>query len=196
MSKFEIGQSVLVTNATTGNVAMAGTIVDDKSGWYTVQLTEIDKLVRARAANMVPDYEAPEEAEEEEEAEESVALTAAQKMAQTLKAARVRYIRGKTINGTPTAYSNNAISRSIQAMMLTPEEVAELADKVLGVPAGTHMAKYGTLNNGQIRMNSGNRIRAYWQQVVEAGEEKEIARVARLLELDDEEEEDEDDSEE
>ena len=48
---------------------------------------------------------------------------------------------------------------------------------------GFHFAKYQNLNNGQIRMNSGNRIRAYWKKINEAGDEAEITRVGILLNL-------------
>ena len=72
--------------------------------------------------------------------------------------------------------------------------MADLADKVLGVPKGTHFAKYQHLNNGQIRMNSGNRIRQAWKLANEEGDEAAIVRIAKLLnlvEVDDDEESEE-----
>lgn len=103
------------------------------------------------------------------------------KMAEALKKAREHYTKDKRPDGTATAHCGDAIAKELRD--LEPQEVAALADKVLQEPAGTHFAKYQNLNNGQIRMNSGNRIRSYWKKINEDGNEAEIARVAKLLNL-------------
>jgi hypothetical protein len=130
-----------------------------------------------------------------EEGDEEAPLTPGQIMAKTLREARVRYTKAKTVNGTATAHCNDPIARELLGM--DHVEVAELADRVLDVPAGTHMAKYGHLNNGQIRMNSGNRIRAYWKAAMEGElEAPEALRVFTLLNMTDDEQDEEDGDEE
>ncbi|EGR1265367.1 hypothetical protein D9A33_18425 [Vibrio cholerae] len=42
----------------------------------------------------------------------------------------------------------------------SPSDVAAIAEYLLGIPRGELLARYSHLNNGQIRMNSGNRIRS------------------------------------
>lgn len=113
----------------------------------------------------------------------------ASRMAEALRKARAHYKKDKRPDGSATAHCNDAIALELHD--LDPREVADLADKVLKQPHGFHFGKYQNLNNGQIRMNSGNRIRAYWKKINEDGDETEIARVAKLLnlvEIDDDEE--------
>lgn len=105
----------------------------------------------------------------------------ASRMAEALRKARARYTKDKRPDGSATAHCNDAIAQELRD--LEPLEVADLADKVLQQPTGFHRAKYGSLNNGQIRMNSGNRIRGYWKAINEDANEAEIARVGRLLNL-------------
>lgn len=105
----------------------------------------------------------------------------ATRMAEALRKARARYTKDKRPDGSATAHCNDAIAQELRD--LEPLEVADLADKVLQQPTGFHRAKYGSLNNGQIRMNSGNRIRGYWKAINEDANEAEIARVGRLLNL-------------
>ena len=117
-------------------------------------------------------------------------------MARTLRNARVRYTKARRPSGTQSAHCGDAIAKELRD--LEPQEVAELADKVTNQPAGTHMLKYGHLNNGQIRMNSGNRIRTAGKAAEEGGDPTEIERLAAMLglELGIELGVDEDDSEE
>lgn len=115
---------------------------------------------------------------------------AATRMAEALKKAREHYKKDKRPDGSATAHCNDAIAKELHD--LDPKEVADLADKVLKQPHGFHFGKYQNLNNGQIRMNSGNRIRAYWKKINEEADEGEKLRVAKLLnlvEVDDDEEE-------
>jgi len=80
-------------------------------------------------------------------------------MAAALRKARVRYVKTKRPEGSASADCGDMLAKTLRD--LEPLEVAAMADKVLGEASGTHAAKYAHLNNGQIRMNSGNRIRAF-----------------------------------
>ena len=80
-------------------------------------------------------------------------------MAAALRKARVRYVKTKRPEGSASADCGDMLAKTLRD--LEPLEVAAMADKVLGEASGTHAAKYSHLNNGQIRMNSGNRIRAF-----------------------------------
>lgn len=115
------------------------------------------------------------------------ALSAAAKMAEALRKARAHYTKDKRPDGSATAHCGDAIAKELRD--LEPKDVADLADKVLQQPAGFHYGKYQSLNNGQIRMNSGNRIRSYWKKINEEKNDAEILRVAKLLNLIDDEEE-------
>ena len=109
-------------------------------------------------------------------------------MSKALRRAREHYEKTKRPDGTRSADNGDAIAKELRDY--EPQEVAELADKVLKVPKGTHFAKYQHLNNGQIRMNSGNRIRIEWKRANEEGDEAAILHIAKLLnlvEVDDEE---------
>lgn len=103
-------------------------------------------------------------------------------MAKTLSEARPRYTKTHRPDGTPSADCADAIARELREY--EPMDVCTLADRVCGLAHGTCLSKYGHLNNGQIRMNSGNRIRAYWKRINEEGNESEIKRVSGLLGLD------------
>ena len=124
-----------------------------------------------------------EEADEESEEEETVGG----KMAQALARARVHYVKCKRPNGTATAHNGDDIAKALRDY--EPNEVADLADKCLKVPVGTHFLKYGHLNNGQVRMNSGNRIRAAYAKALKEQDAETIKHVCHVLGLDDDEEE-------
>lgn len=105
----------------------------------------------------------------------------ASRMAEALRKARTRYEKTRRPEGSASADCADQIAKELRDY--EPQDVANLADKVLQQPVGTHYAKYERLNNGQIRMNSGNRIRAYWKKINEDGNEAEIARVGLILNL-------------
>ena len=134
----------------------------------------------------------PDDVEADEQDEEA-GQTAASKMAETLRAARVRYTKTKRPLGSASADCGDQIARFLRDF--EPLEVAAIANKVLVLAPGSLEEKYAHLNPGQIRMNSGNRIRGYWKTINEDGNEAEIARVAPLLGLADEEGPCDDDSE-
>jgi hypothetical protein len=211
---FEIGARVQVLKGVASG--LTGTLeAATQSGWLVVLLDSApegvtgikDGKVSVRAASLAPytagidldkilmDDEAIEAFTAKEEGEEGEApLTLGQLMARTLKQARVRYVKAKTVNGVATAHCNDPIAQEL--LGLEPVEVAALADRVLGVPAGTHISKYGHLNPGQIRMNSGNRIRAYWKALLEGDNPEDFDRVMKLLNMEKDEEQDEEEGDE
>jgi hypothetical protein len=172
-------------------------VIGYKSGWYTIELDSGETLkARATDIELLDSQESNEESEqnEDEEEQDEATLSAAAKMAQALRTARVHYRKTKTSLGVASADCGDLIAQELHYYE-TPKEVAELADLVLAVPTGTHFAKYGHLNNGQIRMNSGNRIRAAYNNSKAAAfapeatlaEEQDYERIAKLLGLYDEE---------
>lgn len=88
-----------------------------------------------------------DEQEPEEKAEPKMAA---------LREARKRYHTEK-VNGKLKIDNGDPIATILRP--LTPEQVAAVADKVLEEDNGSHASRYAHLNPGQMRMNSGNRIR-------------------------------------
>jgi hypothetical protein len=93
-----------------------------------------------------------------ETAEETTEASPGQKMARTLDRYKAGYVPCVASSGAASQNNGDEIAGILAGM--TPEATAALADAILAVEAGTHAARYAALNPGQIRMNSGNRIRA------------------------------------
>ena len=74
------------------------------------------------------------------------------RMADQLAAAKARYAE----NGDPNSNGDD-VAQMLKAMSL--EKTMALADVICGETEGFHARKYANLNNGQKRMNSGNKIR-------------------------------------
>ena len=95
------------------------------------------------------------EAEEEEKVKSMGNTLAAYKAAGA-------YIKSVTAAGKPSMRKADDIAAFLATML--PEEVAALATEILGLEfplyVGDGTGKYDRLNPGQVRMNSGNRIRA------------------------------------
>lgn len=211
---FAINDRVFVQTAATLQTRATGTVVDiSKSGWFIVQLDDTNSeavltntkgKVSARASSLAPLTEAPKTDSpapadkgqstegNDQQADDPEALPLPkdeQPMAKALRLARQRYEKTKRPDGSRSADNGDPVARELRDY--EPLEVADLADKVFKVPAGTHRAKYAHLNPGQIRMNSGNRIRHEWKRANEEGDETAILHVAKLLnlvEVDDDEE--------
>ena len=79
------------------------------------------------------------------------------RMAQALNKARGAYTKSKASSGKSSLHNGDDLATLLAGC--EPEEVAQLADLVCESAAGTHYSKYSHLNQGQIRMNSGNKIR-------------------------------------
>ena len=126
------------------------------------------------------------EADEEGSVEDALdeAEEHASKMAEALRRARVRYVKDRRPDGAATAHCNDLIARELRDY--DPEDVCKLCDRVFALPIGTTLARYDGLNNGQKRMNAGNRIRGAWRKQ----EDQEVCdRIISLLGLQDELEE-------
>jgi hypothetical protein len=150
-----------------------------KTGWIVVALDPAsiafmgddkrikDGKISARSRSLAPIKLAPDPeaalilitAEDDPDDEAGEEEKAEHPMAKALREARVRYVKTKRPEGTSSMDCGDMLARTLRD--LEPLEVAAMADKVLGEAAGYHAGKYGHLNPGQIRMNSGNRIRAY-----------------------------------
>ena len=93
-------------------------------------------------------------------------LTVGQKMAKTLAKHKVNYTKATNSEGTKTMHNGDDLA--VWMNTLTAEEVAQVADKLTGKETGWHQERYQHLNRGQLRMNSGNKIRAIWKKGEEA----------------------------
>lgn len=89
--------------------------------------------------------------------------TVAQKMTRTLDRYKGGYVTSQTASGTRSQHTGDDLAFALAGS--TPSEVAAAAERVLDLGAGFLVSldfsgKYDALNPGQVRMNSGNRIRA------------------------------------
>lgn len=139
--------------------------------------------------NPIPlDDDESDESDDEGDVEEALdeAEEHASKMAEALRKARQRYVKTTRPNGAATAHNGDVIAKELRDY--EPEDVCKLADRIFALPIGTHLAKYEHLNNGQKRMNAGNRIRGAWRKQ----EDKEVCdRIANLLGLNEQEDDEE-----
>jgi hypothetical protein len=194
---FAAGDRVTVCTAATGGEPLAGTIETISKGWYVVELDEeiknakgqMSTTVSARASSLQPlvedeadDVDESDESDDVEEALEE-AEEASSRMAEALRKARARYVKARRPSGAATAHNGDTIAKEL--LDYEPLEVAEIADRCLKLPKGTHAARYANLNNGQIRMNSGNRIRGAWKKAERDGDTDTIAHILFVLGLDD-----------
>ena len=79
-------------------------------------------------------------------------------MTDQLKEARTRYTVSKSSKGSTSAHNGDDLATLLAGC--TPEDVCATAEKLADLKAGELVKKYGHLNPGQMRMCSGNRIRA------------------------------------
>jgi hypothetical protein len=196
---FAAGDRVTVTNAATMDEALAGTIALISKGWYQIELDdeienargEAVSTISARVSSLAP--LAPEDDEQAEQypeldddgeqadegdEEEVEGETVGSKMAEALRKARVRYIKDRRPSGAATAHNGDVIARELRDY--EPKEVCGLCDRCFDLPKGSTFAKYEHLNNGQQRMNAGNRIRSAYAK----GDDEVKARIAHVLGLD------------
>jgi len=109
------------------------------------------KSAKAQAAEWISHFESQKSEDEEPEQEFSI------RMAKALANARGAYTKSVASSGKASLHNGDTLATLLAGC--EPEEVALLADLVCESPAGTHAAKYAKLNQGQVRMNSGNKIR-------------------------------------
>ena len=127
------------------------------------------KAAATRAANKAAKQAALEaQAEENEEGEDEEAVYS---MSGHLQKFRARYHRSVAASGAKSLNNGDELANYLQ--MKTGKEVCELADKWVPLDKGTHFERYIRLNEGQKRMNSGNKLRSALKkgeiQVTEAG---------------------------
>lgn len=193
--EFKVGDHVVATTGATDNCPATGIICNVGKGWYVITLDQPEAFpmvksgkISARAGSMaiyepksvepivsIEDEDRDDDNDDDVIAEESDGC----KMAEQLKAARVRYAKTKRPSGAASADNADAIAKALRDF--EPLEVCEIADKVFKLPLGSHESKYSKLNPGQKRMNSGNRIRGIWRKLCTADDKIEIARVADLV---------------
>jgi hypothetical protein len=79
-------------------------------------------------------------------------------MTDQLREARKRYTVSKSSKGSTSAHNGDDLATLLAGC--SPEDVCATAEKLANLKAGELVKKYGHLNPGQVRMCSGNRIRA------------------------------------
>lgn len=116
------------------------TIKGYSKGWYAA-----DDGRRFRAKRIVGMADAMEEAE-------------GRRMAQILRKYAQTYEPSISASGRKSLNSGDDVAHLLAGM--EPVQTIQVAERVLGMEAGTLLARYEHLNRGQQRMNAGNRIRA------------------------------------
>jgi len=84
--------------------------------------------------------------------------TGKKQMSEILSRYRKAYEKTVAYSGNKSADNGDEVATFLRGK--TPDEVVELAEKVLKLEPGFLVTKYAGLNPGQRRMNAGNRIRA------------------------------------
>ncbi len=79
-------------------------------------------------------------------------------MTDQLREARKRYTVSKSSKGSTSAHNGDDLATLLAGC--SPEDVCATAEKLAELKPGELTTKYGHLNPGQVRMCSGNRIRA------------------------------------
>jgi hypothetical protein len=79
------------------------------------------------------------------------------KMAQQLRAARVRYMATTSSTGNKSLHNGDPVAVLLAGRSV--EETYSIVEGKLGLATGTLAAKYAHLNLGQKRMNAGNMLR-------------------------------------
>ena len=79
------------------------------------------------------------------------------KMSSVLKKYRPTYAVSVTANGRKSRYNADDVAQVLEGV--EPLTVVKAAEKLLGLKRGELQTKYEGMNNGQIRMNAGNRLR-------------------------------------
>ena len=100
---------------------------------------------------------AEDESDDETHLEDDEEPEHSSKMASALAKARPHYTKSKASSGKSSLHNGDSLATMLAGC--EPDEVAMLADLVCEEAVGTHYTKYSHLNQGQIRMNSGNKIR-------------------------------------
>jgi len=98
-------------------------------------------------------------------------------MTDQLKEARKRYTVSKSSKGSTSAHNGDDLATLLAGC--SPEDVCATAEKLGELKSGELSKKYGHLNPGQVRMCSGNRIRAMVKK--EAVTVDDVAKILAAL---------------
>ena len=98
-------------------------------------------------------------------------------MTDQLKEARKRYTTSKSAKGTTSAHNGDDLATLLAGC--SPEDVCATAEMLGELKSGELSKKYGHLNPGQVRMCSGNRIRAMVKK--EAVTVDDVAKILAAL---------------
>jgi hypothetical protein len=173
--------------------------IENAKGEATTTVSARVSSIRLLTVGEDPEQDGTEEGDDEAAGDEQDDVEAAldeaeehaSKMAQALAKARQHYVKDRRPNGAATAHNGDAIARELRD--LEPLEVANLADRCLKLEKGFHANRYcgigfnpadsagWNLNPGQVRMNSGNKIRGAWNKAEKDGDEETLAHLRRVL---------------
>jgi predicted HicB family RNase H-like nuclease len=143
--KIEVGDAIVMLDAQ--DEIIHGTVIAINRGWATIN-TSTGGERKARVSSL---EHATEEGEDEEEG--------GRRMSSTLNRYKPTYKECVTHNGTKSQNNGDELATLLEGM--EPAHVAITAAIALGLDDPFALVeKYSSLNPGQIRMNSGNRIRA------------------------------------
>lgn len=139
---------VVITKEGHEGESLVGEVVSVSRGWYTVEVLPFGTTkLRAKDLELFLDDD-----EDEEESESS-------KMTRILAEHRKGYDKTTAHDGKPTFDNGDDLAHAMRQMH--PVEAMQLANMVVQPfdPEFDAFLAYGHLNNGQKRMNSGNKIR-------------------------------------
>jgi hypothetical protein len=133
--KFEVGNEVVYKD-------QPATVTGVSRGWYTVDCDDgLLRKVRTAELSLAPDSSDDE-----------------RDMKTQMAKARQKYVKVKNYAGERSMDNGDSLAQLMRG--LEPSEVCSLADTLFEEEVGHHHTRYGHLNPGQQRMNSGNRIRS------------------------------------
>lgn len=129
-----------------------GTVVSVEKGWVGIETEEGETIKkRAKDIELVED----EELEDEELEDENGVLT----MSKKLRKYAVNYTKA-TKGVSRTKHCGDGIAQILNDKVENVAHLYKATSKLTGVPEADLKGRYGHLNQGQQRMNLGNRIRA------------------------------------
>lgn len=130
-----------------------GIVVLVEKGWISIE-TEEGEIIKKRAKDIeLAEYD--EELEDEELEDENGVLT----MSKKLRKYAVNYTKAtKGVNRTK--HCGDGIAQILNDKVENVAHLYKATSKLTGVPEADLKSRYGHLNQGQQRMNLGNRIRA------------------------------------
>lgn len=150
----EVASAVVVTEGKhTGKIGVVASVA---KGWFVVSTN--DELIKLRLKQLA--FHVEQEAKFESDEEE---LSDACKMAKALRDARTGYEKATTVLGKATMDSGDQLAIELRTMPLIGTMILSnmVVQPLLHGTGKSYDAfkQYGHLNEGQRRMNSGNKIR-------------------------------------